>query len=150
MRQYMISEHPVDSKYRNLLFKSSTRSPELIPSSTHCPKWQLDCPCCGARRAHLVWISRRSTYKFICPSTSWRNCGLQAEFPVLLKVWNPPLYLRYLKERESVGAAGTGPNCPPASEPAPQRRSKRGLNNGPRQVPRQVNPPSSGGSEGGP
>lgn len=67
------------------------------------------------------------------------------EFPVLLKMWNLPLYRQYLQEREEVGTAGAGFNVPLASQVMPQRRSKRRLEGRKRQVPQE---PNTGGSEG--
>lgn len=142
-----MNETLTDFKYRQLLFKCLDRQPEFIGTYKN-PKWELDCPICGAKRSKLVWIDRRSTYKFICPSNSRRNCGLHAEFPILLKVWNPPLYLQFLQEREEEGTAGAGWNVPRSSLLTPHRRSKRPLNWCRSQVPNQVKPPSPDPSEG--
>jgi len=86
----------------------------------------------------------RSTNKFFCSSRNSRNCGVQAEFPVLLKMWNLPLYRQYLQEREEEGTAGAGFNVPLASQVLPQRRSKRRLDRSKYQVP---NEPRNGGSD---
>ena len=142
-----MNECLADFKYRQLLFKCLNRAPEFIGTYKN-PKWELDCPICDAKRAQLVWINRRDTYKFICPSSSRRNCGLHAEFPILLKVWNQPLYLMYLDEREAGGTAGAGWNVPKSSLVNPKRRSKRQLDWGASQVPDQVNPSLPDPSEG--
>ena len=60
------------------------------------------------------------------------------EFPVLLKMWNLPLYHQYLQEREEEGTAGAGFNVPKASQVLPQRRSKRRLEGRKRQVPQEL------------
>ena len=143
----IMNECLTDFKYRQLLFKCLDRVPEFTGTYMN-PKWQLDCPICGAKRAQLVWINRRDTYKFICPSNSRRNCGLHAEFPILLKVWNPPLYLQFLQERQEEGTAGAGWNVPLASEVTPHRRSQRRLNWRICQVHDQVNPSPPDPSEG--
>ena len=70
---------------------------------------------------------------------------MQMEFPVLLKVWNLPLYRQYLQEREEEGTAGAGFNVPLASQLMPKRRSKRRLEGCKRQVPQET---KAGGSDG--
>ena len=140
-----MNEYLVDRKYRNLLFKCLDHPPQFIGTHKN-PRWQMDCPICGAWRSQLVWIEQRNTYKFVCPSNSRRNCGLHAEFPVLLKVWNPALYLQFVQEREDEGTVGVGFNCPRVADIAPQRRSRRQLKWRKCQVPDQVNEPSDDGS----
>jgi len=135
-------ESLIDRKYRLALFDTCLRKP--APNGTPgVPRWKLECPLCGAAGASLVWMPSRSTNKFFCSSRNSRNCGVQAEFPVLLKMWNLPLYRQYLQEREEEGTAGAGFNVPLASQVMPQRRSKRRLDRGKRQVPPE---PKTGGS----
>jgi len=137
-------ESLIDRKYRLALFDACLKKP--VPTGTPGkPKWKLECPLCGASGASLLWIPSRSTTKFFCPTRNSRNCGVQMEFPVLLKMWNLPLYRQYLQEREEVGTAGAGFNVPLASQVMPQRRSKRRLEGRKRQVPQE---PNTGGSEG--
>lgn len=137
-------ESIIDRKYRLALFDACLRNPVMVGSPA-VPKWKLECPLCGGSGASLVWIPGLSTYKFLCSSRNPRNCGVHAQFPVLLKLWNPSLYLQYLQEREEAGTAGTGWNVPRATEVMPQRRSKRRLEGRRRQVPQEPNTGASGG-----
>ncbi len=124
----------VDRKYRRSLFECCLEKPVPVGSPS-IPKWRLECPLCGGAGASLVWLPARNTYKFFCSAKNPRNCGVQVEFPVLLKMWNLPLYRQYLQEREDEGTAGAGFNVPLASQALPQRRSKRRLEGRKRQVP---------------
>jgi hypothetical protein len=134
----------IDRKYRNLLFSCCLKKP-VMTGSPGIPKWKLECPLCGGAGASLVWMPGLSTYKFLCSTRNPRNCGTHAQFPVLLKLWNPSLYFQYLQEREEEGSAGSGFNVPRASEVMPQRRSQRHLDGRRRQVPQE---PKTGGAEG--
>ena len=136
-------ESITDRKYRLELFDSCLRKP-VMTGSPAVPKWKLECPLCGATGASLVWMPGLSTYKFLCSSRNSRNCGIHAQFPVLLKLWNRSLYLQYLQEREEAGTAGSGWNVPRATEVMPQRRSKRSLEGRKRQVRQELN---TGGSD---
>lgn len=127
----------IDRNYRQRLFECCLKRPVQVGSpGTH--KWKLECPLCGGAGALLVWLPARNTYKFLCSSSNSRNCGVQVEFPVLLKMWNLPLYHQYLQEREEEGTAGAGFNVPKASQVLPQRRSKRRLEGRKRQVPQEL------------
>ena len=119
-------ESLVDRNYRLTLFDYLERKPVLVGSPGQ-PKWKLECPLCCTNGASLIWLPGRNTYKFCCSTKNSRNCGVQVEFPILLKMWNLPLYRQYLQEREEEGTAGSGFNVPRASEVMPQRRSKRHL-----------------------
>jgi len=119
-------ESAIDRKYRLALFNSCLKKP-VMTGNPNSPKWKLECPLCGSTGASLVWMPARSTYKFISSTKNSRNCGVQAEFPILLKMWNLPLFHQYLQEREEEGTAGSGFNVPRASEVIPQRRSRRRL-----------------------
>lgn len=121
-----MDESFIDRKYRLHLFQYLDKSPEFIGTS-HKPKWQLECPLCGAKKATMVWCPDLSTYKFFCSKSNRRACGISCQFPVLLKVWNQPLYLMYLDEREAEGTAGAGWNVPKASVMNPNRRVQRPL-----------------------
>ena len=139
----------VESKYLNALLKCSCRQPDFI-GTPHKPAWELDCPLCGGRKAKVVWMDGRSTYKFFCPAErSKSHCGFAGELQVLLKVWNRPLWVQYLQEREAEGTAGSGHNCPKASQVAPTRRSKRHLSWRKSQVQHQPNRPADDASGGG-
>lgn len=138
-------ESIIDRKYRQALFDSCLRKPVMV-GSPGVPRWKLECPLCGASGASLVWVPGLSTYKFLCSSRSPKNCGVHAQFPVLLKLWNLNLYLQYLQEREEAGTAGAGWNVPRATEVMPQRRSQRRLEGRRRQVPQEPNSGASGGS----
>jgi len=124
----------LDRRYRQRLFECCLKKPVSV-GSPGIPKWKLECPLCGAAGASLVWLPARNTSKFFCSTKSSRNCRVQVEFPVLLKMWNLPLYHQYLQEREEEGTAGAGFNVPKASQVLPQRRSKRRLEGRKRQVP---------------
>jgi hypothetical protein len=133
----------VDRKYRLRLFEYCLKKPVLVGSPGN-PQWRLECPLCGASGASLVWLSARSTCKFLCSTKNRMNCGVQVEFPILLKMWNLPLYRQYLQEREEEGTAG---NVPKASQVLPQRRSKRQLEGRKRQVPPEPKTDGLGHSE---
>jgi hypothetical protein len=138
-------ESVIDREYRLALFDSCLKKP-VMTGSPAVPKWKLECPLCGAAGASLVWLPGLATYKFLCSSRNPRNCGVHAQFPVLLKLWNPSLHLQYLQEREEEGTAGFGWNVPRATEVIPHRRSKRSLEGRKRQVPKEPNTGASGGS----
>jgi len=141
-----MSKSLVESKYLNTLLKCSKSEPVFVGSPLK-PAWEMDCPLCGGRKAKLIWIDSRSTYKFFCPSGKSRShCGFSGEFQVLLKVWNRPLWIQYLQERESEGTAGFGFRCPLASQVAPTRRSRRHLTWGKSQVPHEPKNPFPGPS----
>ena len=135
----------IDEEYRLALFDSCLKKPVFTGTPSN-PSWKLECPLCGAAGASLVWLPSRSTTKFLCPTKSSRNCRVQVEFPVLLKMWNLPLYYQYLQEREEEGTAGAGFNVPLASQVLPQRRSKRRLNRSKCQVPPEPKTGDSGHS----
>ena len=85
-------EDYIDFKYRKWLFACQSRVPDIVNGfGGHC--YQLECPLCGAPKSHLKWMPHKRTWKFICSTRSKRNCQSQLEFPVLLKVWNPDLFL---------------------------------------------------------
>lgn len=134
----------IDRKYRLELFNCCLKKPVFTGSPSKLA-WKFECPLCGAAGASLVELPARSTYKFLCPSRNPRNCGVQVEFPILLKMWNPPLYRQYLEEREEAGTAGAGFNVPRASQVLPERRSRRRLEGRKRQVPPE---PKTDGFEG--
>jgi hypothetical protein len=140
-------ESLVDRRYRLALFESCLKSPAFTGTPAT-PQWNLECPLCGAAGALLVWLPARNTYKFVCTTKNSRSCGVQVEFPILLKRWNLPLYRQYLQEREEEGTAGSGFNVPRASEVMPQRRSRRHLEWHKSQVPPEPNT-SGFGSPGG-
>ena len=142
-----MNELDVDRKYRQHLFAYLDNPPEFTGTPTK-PKWQLECPMCGAKKATMVWCPDLSTYKFFCSKTNRRACGISCQFPVLLKVWNPPLYRMYLDEREAEGTAGAGWNVPKASQVAPTRRSSRRLSWRKSQVPNQVSIATTDASRG--
>jgi hypothetical protein len=114
----------VDRKYRLLLFRCCVEKPVLIGSPA-IPKWKLECPLCGGAGASMVWIGSKSTYKFLCSASRRGNCGVHAEFPVLLKIWNRSLFDQYLQEREEEGTTGFGFNCPRRSPERPSGASQR-------------------------
>ena len=139
----------VESKYVNTLLKCSYHQPDFI-GTPHKLAWELDCPLCGGRKAKLVWMDGRNTFKFFCPvERSKCHCGFAGELQVLLKVWNRPLWVQYLQEREAEGTAGSGHNCPKASQVAPTRRSSRRLSWRKSQVPDQPNRPADAPSGDG-
>ena len=139
----------VESKYLNTLLKCSYHQPDFI-GTPHKLAWELDCPLCGGRKAKVVWMESRSTYKFLCPAErSKSHCGFAGELQVLLKVWNRPLWVQYLQEREAEGTAGSGHNCPKASQVAPTRRSSRRLSWRKSQVPNEPNSPADAPSGDG-
>lgn len=131
-----MDESLVDRKYRRHLFQYLDKSPEFT-GTPYKPKWQLECPLCGAKKAAMVWSPELNAYKFFCSKTNRRACGISCQFPVLLKVWNQPLYLMYLDEREAEGTAGAGWNVPKSSLVNPRRLSKRQLDWRTSQVPDQ-------------
>jgi len=97
----------------------------------------------------MVWCPDLSTYKFFCSKTNSKACGISCQFPVLLKVWNEPLYLMYLDEREAEGTAGAGWNVPKASAMYPTRRVQRPLRWHRCQVQEQPNKPADDPSDDG-
>ena len=138
----------VESKYVNTLLKCSYHQPDFI-GTPHKLAWELDCPLCGGRKAKLVWMDGRNTFKFFCPAErSKSHCGFAGELQVLLKVWNRPLWVQYLQEREAEGTAGSGHNCPKASQVAPTRRSQRRLSWRKSKVPNQVSIATTDASRG--
>ena len=55
----------VDKRYREMLF--AYLDEEANDTGTEFkPKWQLECPLCGAKKSTLVWMPDRQTYKFFC------------------------------------------------------------------------------------
>ena len=143
-----MDESFVDRKYRLHLFQYLDKSPEFI-GTAYKPKWHLECPLCGAKKATMVWCPDLSTYKFFCSKTNRRACGISCQFPVLLKVWNPPLYRMYLDEREAEGTAGAGWNVPKASAMYPNRRVQSPLGWHRCQVPNEPNKPADDPSDDG-
>ena len=137
----------IDREYRRALFKCCMSKPVKTGSSAT-PNWKLECPLCGGSGASLVWLQAKGTYKFLCSSKNSRNCRVQVEFPVLLKMWNLPLYRQYLQEREEEGTAGAGFNVPRASQVMPPIRSRRRLDWCKRQVHREPKTGGPGGSCG--
>ena len=90
-------ESYIDRKYRLELFNSCSSAPEVKrwnPNLTY----RMECPLCGARNSHLVWMSHKRTWKFPCSTKSRANCQSQMEFPVLLRAWNPSLFRSYQQE----------------------------------------------------
>ena len=126
----------VDRKYRLLLFQYLDKKPEFI-GTPYKPKWQLECPICGAQKSTLVWMPDRQTYKFFCSKSNRLACGSACEFPVLLKIWNQPLWFEFLEEREEEGTAGAGWNVPKVSLLNPSSRPRKQRRRCNRQVPRQ-------------
>jgi len=109
-------ESYIDWKYRSELFNSCSSAPEVKrwnPNLT----WRMECPLCGARNSHLVWMSHKRTWKFLCSTKSRANCQSQMEFPILLKAWNPSLFRSYQQERFEAGTTGAGFNCPRPTNP---------------------------------
>ena len=139
-----MDESFVDRKYRLRLFQYLDEKPEFT-GTPYKPKWKLECPICGAKKSTLVAMPDRQTYKFFCSKSHRSACGIACEFPVLLKVWNQPLWFEYLAEREEEGTAGAGWNVPKVSlmNPTPRPRKKRRCRN--RQVPNQ---PRNGSAPG--
>ena len=117
-------ESCIDRKYRLLLFKTCTSEPTIIKLGLN-TKWQLECPLCGARKSHLVWLPHRRTWKFLCSTKSRANCQSQMEFPVLLRAWCPDLFLSYQQERFEAGTTGARFNCP---QPLPSTRRRPPVN----------------------
>ena len=115
-------ESYIDRKYRLELFNSCSSAPEVKrwnPNLT----WRMECPLCGARNSHLVWMPHRRTWKFLCSTKSRGNCQSQMEFPVLLRAWNPSLFCSYQHERFEAGTTGAGFNCPRPTNPRSTRPS---------------------------
>ena len=139
-----MDESFVDRQYRLRLFQYLDEKPEFT-GTPYKPKWQLECPLCGAKKSTLVAMPDRQTYKFFCSKSHRSACGIACEFPVLLKVWNQPLWFEYLAEREEEGTVGAGWNVPKVSlmNPTPRPRKKRRCRN--RQVPNQ---PRNGSAPG--
>lgn len=144
-----MDESLVDYKYRRHLFKYLDKPPETVGVRCHRPTYKMECPLCGAKKATMVWCPDLSTYKFFCSKTNRRACGISCQFPVLLKVWNPPLYRFYLEEREAEGTAGAGWNVPKASALYPNRRVQSPLGWHRCQVPDQPNKPADDPSDDG-
>ena len=109
----------IDRRYRLLLFQCCAKNPVFTGSPTN-PKWKLECPLCGASGASLVWMPSKSTFKFLCPASRRQNCGVHAEFLILLKMWNVRLFAQYLQQREEEGSTGPGFNCPRLADAFPQ------------------------------
>ena len=109
------------------------------------PSGNWNVPSVVRKKSTLVWMPDRQTYKFFCSKSNRLACGSACEFPVLLKIWNQPLWMAYLGEREEEGTAGAGWNVPKASlmNQTPRPRKKRGCRN--RQVPNQ---PRNGSAPG--
>ena len=126
----------VDRKYRLLLFQYLDKKPEFTGTPFK-PKWQLECSICGAKKSTLVWMPDRQTYKFFCSKPNRCACGHPCEFPVLLKIWNKPLWFEFLEEREEEGTAGAGWNVPKVSlmnlSPCPRKQRLRFNRKAPRQ-----------------
>jgi hypothetical protein len=120
----------IDHKYRRKVFEYLPKKP-VFTGSPAIPKWKLECPLCGAPGASMVWIEHRNTFKFLCSSSRRQNCGVHAEFPILLKRWNVGLFAQYLQEREEEGSTGPGFNCPrladafPLKGPGASQRTRR-------------------------
>ena len=115
-------ESYIDRKYRLELFSSCSSAPEVKrwnPNLT----WRMECPLCGARNSHLVWMPHKRTWKFLCSTKSRGNCQSQMEFPVLLRAWNPSLFRSYQQERFEAGTTGAGFNCPRPTNPRSTRPS---------------------------
>ena len=104
-------ESYIDRKYRKHLFDTCAYQPEPVRLGLR-TTYKLECPLCGAKGAHLVWMSHRRTWKFLCSTKSRANCQSQMEFPILLKSWCPELFRSYQQERLDAGTAGAGFNCP--------------------------------------
>lgn len=120
-------ESYIDRKYRKQLFDACTYRPEekrLGLKTTY----RMECPLCGAKGSHLVWLHHRRTWKFLCSTKSRANCQSQMEFPVLLRAWNQNLFLSYQQERFEAGTTGGKFNCPQPHLTAP-RRSRMGITN---------------------
>ena len=131
-------EDYIDFKYRKWLFDCQFSPPEIISASGGLC-YQLECPLCGSPHSHLKWLPHKRTWKFICSTRSKRNCQSQLEFPVLLKVWNPGLFLMYQQEREAAGTAGAGFNCP---RPSLHHRKRKQLDLPPRPKRHDQNQPT--------
>lgn len=142
-----MNELDVDRKYRQHLFAYLNEPPQFVGTPTK-PKWKMECPLCGAKKASMVWCPELNSYKFFCSQTNRRACGVSCQFPVLLKVWNQPLFLMYLDEREAGQTAGAGWNVPKSSLVNPRRRAKRQLDWRKCQVPDQVSIGTTAGSGG--
>lgn len=114
-------ESYIDYRYRKMLFKVFEQQPTIKrwnPNLTY----RMECPLCGARNSNLVWMPHRRTWKFLCSTKSRANCQSQMEFPVLLRAWNPELFLSYQQERFEAGTTGFGFNCP-RPQPTTHRRA---------------------------
>ena len=126
----------VDKRYRELLFAYLDEEPNNTGTEFK-PNWKLECPLCGAKKSTLVWMPDRQTYKFFCSKPNRCVCGHPCEFPVLLKIWNQPLWMAYLVEREESGTAGAGWNVPKVSlmnlSPCPRKQRLRFNRKAPRQ-----------------
>ncbi len=113
-------ESYIDHKYRKQLFDTCTYQPELVRLGLR-TTYKLECPLCGAKGAHLIWMQHRRTWKFLCSSKSRANCQSHMEFPILLKAWCPELFRSYQQERLDAGTTGAGFNCP-RPHPGSRRR----------------------------
>jgi len=124
----------IDRNYRLKVFQYLPQKPVFTGTPTN-PKWRLECPLCGGPGAAMVWMESKSTFKFLCSSNRRHNCGVHAEFPILLKMWNKQLFVQYLQEREEEGSTGPGFNCPrfadafPLGAPGASQRTRRSLPN---------------------
>ena len=117
-------ESCIDRKYRIQLFDTCTHQPELVRLGLR-STCKLECPLCGAKGAHLVWMPHRRTWKFLCSTKYRANCQSQMEFPILLKTWCPELFRSYQQERFDAGTTGAGSNCP---RPLPTTVKRPALN----------------------
>ena len=117
-------ESYIDRKYRIQLFDTCTHQPELVRLGLR-TTYKLECPLCGAKGAHMVWMPHRRTWKFLCSTKSRANCQSQMEFPILLKAWCPELFRSYQQERLDAGTTGAGFNCP---RPLPTSVKRPALN----------------------
>ncbi len=104
-------ESYIDRKYRKQLFDTCFYPPEQVRMGLR-TTYKLECPLCGAKGAHLVWMPHKRTWKFLCSTKSRANCRSQMEFPILLKTWCPELFRSYQQERFEAGTTGAGFNCP--------------------------------------
>jgi hypothetical protein len=139
-------ESSIDHRYRLKVFECLLEKPVFIGSLTN-PKWRLECPLCCAPGASLVWMERKNTFKFLCSSSRRQNCGVHAEFPILLKMWNlrllpsicrsvrrrdqrvlgsiaPDSLMHFLKGFPERLRGGADPNPTPKSKTAPSDRQR--------------------------
>ena len=100
----------VDRKYRLLLFQYLDKKPEFT-GTPYKPKWQLECPICGAQKSTLVWMPDRQTYKFFCSKSNRLACGSALSFRCFSRFGIKSLWMAYLGEWRNSGTAGTGWNA---------------------------------------